>query len=76
MRYVVSATMDIDMELDADSPEDAKAIVAKAFNYQLPFDPMSNVTITIERETGKMASIKTAILQEWSVPAMDAWEAV
>ena len=67
-RYVVSLTMDLNIEIDASSPEDAAAAFAKAFALTNPVDPLAETKIKVD---GVEAVIKTSIVQEWEVPEID-----
>lgn len=67
-RYVVSVTMDLNIEIDANSPEAAAAAFAKAFALANPVDPLAETKINVD---GVEAVIKTAIIQDWEVPQID-----
>ena len=68
-RYVVSVTMDLNIEIDADSPEAAAASLANAFALVgNPVDPLSETKINVG---GVEAVIKTAIIQDWEIPQID-----
>lgn len=67
-RYVVSLTMDLNIEIDAESPEAAAEAFEKAFALTNPVDPLAETKINIG---GAEAVIKTAIVQEWEVPEID-----
>lgn len=74
--FAVSLTVDMVMELEASSKEAAMAIVAKAFASQNAYDPLTNIDIVLDKNTGIHASVKTTMIQNWEVPEMDAWEAM
>lgn len=67
-RYVVSLTMDLNIEINANSPEAAATAFEKAFALINPSDPLAETKISVG---GVEAVIKTAILQEWEVPEID-----
>lgn len=71
-RFVVYATMDLGIEIDAENEEQAKAMIAMAFHKDNPYDPLTEKSISIVGN----AVIKTALIQEWEVAEIHAEKAL
>lgn len=60
--YAVSLTADMIIEIDANSPEEAKSILAKAFAPKNTYDPLANHVFVANKEQDIHAVIKTTII--------------
>lgn len=71
-RFVVYATMDLGIEIDAENEDQAKAMIAKAFDKNNPYDPLTETKLHISGNP----VVKTAIIQDWEVDEIHAEKAL
>lgn len=69
-RYLVSVTMDLNIEINANSPEEAAEVIARRFAIANATDPLAEKRFTLDN-ADQDAVIKTAIVQEWEVSEIE-----
>lgn len=69
-RYLVSVTMDLNIEINANSPEEAAEVIARHFAITNSTDPLAEKRFTLDNADHD-AVIKTAIVQEWEVSEIE-----
>lgn len=74
-RYQVIATADLCFEIDAENSEQAANVIAEAFKLSVPYDPLANITVWLDKEKRFPVELKTTTIQEWSVPEIETREA-
>ena len=75
-RYAVHATVDVIIELEAATSQDACDRIAEAFKLTRPTDPLANTKFYFrDGKPFDQAELMTTTLQEWSVVDMETREA-